>query len=115
MHEIMSSKQIATLRDPFVTVETQEPKLIDAIWISQNPNTGLEEAAKQLKCVEQKVITILDPLNNKTLCRISNPKAAIKGYDFQPQLFNLEKNIVEGRKIDFGFDDCEIATFKEKE
>lgn len=61
-------------------------------------------------------LLVKDPLTNKTLVKLRNPKLAIKGYANSGQkCINLNKCMLEKCITpDFGFDIAEIQLFKRK-
>lgn len=81
--------------DPFIFKEQGPPKLVDQV-------SG--------QFLESHFVHLKDPLTNKTLVKLHNPKLAIKGYTNQGEkCVNLSKDMCEKCVTpDFGFDIAEI-------
>lgn len=61
-----------------------------------------------LNCVTPTIVKISDPLTNKPLCVLQNPKVPLRGYSSIRKCINLHHYMVAQKAPDFGFDTVNI-------
>lgn len=66
--EILQERRLFQLKDPFIAVLKGEPQLVD--HIDKSPQAS----------VTPTIVKIRDPITNKPLCVLYNPKVPFKGY-----------------------------------
>lgn len=84
------------IQDPYISVVKGHPQLVD--HIDKSP----------LKSVTPTIVKISDPVTNKPLCVLRNPKVPLRGFTSIEKCIDLHRFMVDQKHPDFGFDTVEI-------